>query len=124
MNVLVVDDSAVMRTMIVRMLRLSGIALDGVFEASNGVEGLDALGKHTVDLALVDLNMPVMSGGEMIDRVRADRRLGGVRLVVVSTDRSPGQEASLRALGADFVHKPFTPEVLRSTILRATGAER
>ena len=53
LNVLVVDDSAVMRSMLIRTLRLSGLPLTNVYQAGNGAEALASLAAHEVDLALV-----------------------------------------------------------------------
>ena len=120
-NVLVVDDSAVMRGMIIKTLRLSGLPMGDVHEAGNGQEGLRALRKHWIDLALVDINMPVMNGEELIDQIRQEPELASVRIIVVSTESSAARIDALRQLGAEFVHKPFTPETLRDTVLRVTG---
>lgn len=68
LNVLVVDNSMVMRTMIIKTLRLSGLELGDIHQAANGQEGLQVLENNWIDLALVDINMPVISGEEMIDR--------------------------------------------------------
>ncbi len=61
-NTLVVDDSAVMRRMIIRTLELSGVPVGDIHEAGHGKEALAVLDEHWVDLALVDINMPVMNG--------------------------------------------------------------
>jgi two-component system chemotaxis response regulator CheY len=121
LNVLVVDDSAVMRAMIIKVLHLCGLDLGDVFQAGNGQEGLEVLSRNTVDLALVDINMPVMGGEEMIDRLRADPRTRDLPVIIVSTEGSDTRIALLREKGAGFVHKPFTPEVLRGTIVGITG---
>ncbi len=122
MKLLVVDDSAVMRAMILRTLRLSGVPIDSVAEAANGAEGLTALTGQPVDIAFVDLNMPVMGGMEMIEQARGLPALDGVRFVVVSTESATARIAHLREQGVTFVRKPFTPEALRRTILSVTGA--
>ena len=70
LNVLVVDDSAVMRAMVIKSLRLSGLPLNAVHEAGNGEEALQVLDAQWIDLALVDINMPVMNGEELLTRVR------------------------------------------------------
>lgn len=121
LNILVVDDSAVMRMMIIKTLRLSGIPLGNLYEASNGVEGLQVLDNEWVDLALVDINMPVMNGEEMIDKVRENPETSDLAVVVVSTESSDARIEMLQNKGADFVHKPFTPEKLRETIKGITG---
>ena len=112
LNVLVVDDSAVMRSMLIRTLRLSGLPLTNVYQAGNGAEALATLSAHEVDLALVDINMPIMNGEQLIEQVRANPRLAGVTLVVVSTEGSETRIEALRTRGVSFVHKPFTPEAL------------
>lgn len=116
-TVLIVDDSAVMRAMIARTLRLSGLPLADVVEAADGASGLDALWRAPVDIALVDLNMPIMNGEELIDRLRAEPELARLPVVVISTEGSARRIRALEAKGVTFVHKPFTPETLRDTIL-------
>lgn len=124
MNVLVVDDSAVMRAMIIRTLKLSGLPLEGVLQAGDGAAGLQVMRQEAVDLALVDLNMPVMSGEEMIQRARETPALAHIPIVIVSTDSSQQRADALKHPRTDFVHKPFTPELLRQTIVRLTGASQ
>lgn len=120
-NVLVVDDSAVMRQMVIRTLKMSGLPLGDIHEAGNGEQGLAQLREHWVDLALVDINMPVMNGEDMIRALRADPETAALPVIVVSTERSETRIAEIEALGARFVHKPFPPETLRATILQLTG---
>ncbi len=120
-NVLVVDDSAVMRTMVVRTLKMSGIPLATVHEAANGEDGLRLLGEEWIDLVLLDVNMPVMNGEEMLQRMRASPATRDIRVIVVSTEGSETRLAALRQIGASIVHKPFAPTTLRNTILRVTG---
>jgi two-component system chemotaxis response regulator CheY len=120
-NVLIVDDSAVMRAMISRVVRLSGVPLGEMYEAGNGVEGLRVIGEHWVDLVLLDINMPVMNGEEMLRRLRAEPETASMPVIVVSTESSETRVHALEELGVAFVHKPFAPEQLRDTILRITG---
>lgn len=121
LNVLVVDDSSVMRKMIIRTLKLSGLPIGQVHEAGNGQEGLEQMDRHWIDLALVDLNMPVMTGEEMIDRLRENHVTADVPVVVVSTDGSETRLARIRPKVAGFVHKPFTPEQLGAAITEVVG---
>ena len=87
-NILIVDDSAVMRAMILKTLRMSGLALGEVVQAADGRQGLEALSAHWMDLVLLDINMPVMNGEQMIERMRADPDLKDTPVVVVSTEGS------------------------------------
>jgi two-component system chemotaxis response regulator CheY len=120
-NVLIVDDSAVMRAMILRVLRLSGVPLGETYEAANGEEGLRVVAERWVDLVLLDVNMPVMNGEEMLRRLRAEPETATLPVIVVSTESSETRVQTLESLGVAFVHKPFAPEALRATILRITG---
>ncbi len=120
-NVLVVDDSGVMRSMIVKTLRLSGLQLGEIHQAGDGQEGLDSLGEHWIDLVIVDINMPVMNGEEMIDRMRENSEHIETPVVVVSTEGSEIRVERLREKGARFIHKPFTPEMIRDTLKDLLG---
>ncbi len=120
-NVLVVDDSAVMRSMLIRTLRMSAIPLGDVHEAGNGAEAIDRLTTTHIDLALVDINMPVMNGDRLIDVMQGDPRLAGVQTIVVSTEGSQARVASLASRGVRFIHKPFSPEQIRTTVLQVLG---
>ncbi len=122
-NVLVVDDSAVMRSMIIKTLRLSGIPLGEIYEAGHGGEALKVLDDNWVDLALVDINMPVMNGEELIDRVRNKDETRDLAIIVVSTESSETRIQKILGKGAKFVHKPFTPEILYETITDVTGVD-
>lgn len=121
LNVLVVDDSAVMRSMIMKTLKLSGVQLGEIYQASNGLEALEVLNYNWIDLALVDINMPVMDGEAMIDAVRSNPVTADLSVVVVSTESSESRIEMLQRKGAGFVHKPFTPEILREKIVGITG---
>jgi two-component system, chemotaxis family, chemotaxis protein CheY len=123
LNVLVVDDSAVMRSIIIKTLRLGGLNLGKILQASNGQEALDILDENWVDLALVDINMPVMTGEEFIEQVRRQRETADLSILVVSTEGSSRRIEAVRRMGAEFLHKPFTPELLRETVVRITGVE-
>ena len=123
MNVLIVDDSGVMRAMILKTLRMTGLPLGEVHQAGNGEEGLAVLDAHWIDLVIADINMPVMNGEEMIDRMQANPATRDTPTVVVSTEGSETRIERLTHKGVRFVHKPFTPETIRDTIVEITGLE-
>ena len=122
-NILIVDDSAVMRAMIARTLRLSGVPVGELHQAGNGVEALERIADHWIDLVLLDINMPVMDGEAVVERLRADPAHASLPIIVVSTERSETRVAALQSRGVEFVHKPFTPEQLRDKIIRITGVD-
>jgi two-component system chemotaxis response regulator CheY len=129
MTVLVADDSAVMRAMIIRTLRLTGLPLGDVHEAADGATGLRILTRGRIELALVDINMPALDGLEMLARsrrpARGRPRGAGARpaVIVVSSDGSDARAAEVLRLGHGFLHKPFAPEELRDAVLRVLGEE-
>jgi two-component system chemotaxis response regulator CheY len=121
LNILVVEDSSVMRAIIIKTLRLSQLPLGDVHEASNGQEALKVLDGNWIDLVLADINMPVMDGEEMINRLRQNPATVDLPVIVVSTEGSETRKEGIMQKGAGFVHKPFTPEILRDAILKALG---
>lgn len=121
LNILVVDDSAVARSMIIRVLKMTQLPLGDVWQASNGLEGLAQLKEHWVDLVLVDVNMPVMNGEEMVNQIRANPLWQDLPIIVVSTEGSQTRIERLQQQRATFIHKPFTPEIVQQTISQMTG---
>jgi two-component system chemotaxis response regulator CheY len=121
-NILIVDDSGTMRGMIKRTLQISGLDIGQMFEAGNGIEALAQMSVNPVDVVLLDINMPVMNGIQFIERVRDDRRLRRIPVVIASTEGSDQRIAGLMAAGAKgFVRKPFRPEQLRDVLTPIVG---
>jgi two-component system chemotaxis response regulator CheY len=122
MNVLVVDDSDVIRNMILKTLRLARLPMAVSYEAANGREALDILEGNPVDVVLADINMPVMDGLEMLKTMRENKELEDVMVVVVSTEAAAARLAELNAAGMDaYIRKPFTPEQIRDVVESVTG---
>lgn len=121
LNVLVVDDSSVMRKMIIRTLKMSGVPLGEIYEADNGQSGLDLLDEHWVDMLFIDVNMPIMDGMEMLKRVRSRPDTRDLPILIISTESNPQRINQISENRAGFVHKPFTPEDLREKIIELTG---
>jgi len=121
LNVLIVDDSVVMRSMVLKVLRMSGVPLGEVYQAANGQEGLTALDGNWIDLVLADINMPVMNGEEMIEKMRSNPETSEMPVVVISSEGSQTRIERLEEEGAKFVHKPFTPETIRDVIENLIG---
>jgi two-component system chemotaxis response regulator CheY len=121
-DVLVVDDNRIMRDMVARAVAMSGLPIGEVRHAGDGRAALAALRERWTDLVLLDLNMPVMDGEAFLRELRADVGLRDTLVVVVSTESSGARIERLRALGAGFVHKPFTPEALVGEVNRLVAA--
>jgi two-component system, chemotaxis family, chemotaxis protein CheY len=123
MNVLLVDDSAVMRAMLAKALGMTGLPIGSVHQAANGADALELLARETVDLVLLDISMPVMRGDEMLGRLRALPGLAALPVIVVSSESSAQRVGEMRALGAAFIHKPFSPEQLRTVVLNTIALQ-
>ena len=116
-NILLVDDSQTVKAVIAKALAISGVALGALFKAGDGREGLDILRREKVDLVFADINMPVMGGVEMVDRMKADSQLSGIPIIIISTEGSATRIEELKAKGiAAFLRKPFLPEALKQTV--------
>jgi two-component system, chemotaxis family, chemotaxis protein CheY len=119
LRVLIVDDSPAMRRFIHRIMSLSGLELSDCVEAANGEEALLRLREGPVDIILTDINMPEMTGEELMERIEADRELRHIPALVISTDATTLSIKRLLALGAQgYIAKPFSPETLRAEVER------
>src|SRR6266536_662628 len=117
MRILIVDDSAMMRAMIKRIIRLADVPVEAILEASNGAEGLALLETHDVQLLLTDINMPVMSGADMLRAIASNDRWRGLSRVIISTDGSNARREEAADLDVRcYLEKPFSPEVLRDVL--------
>ena len=124
-NLLIVDDSVTTRSIIKKILAMTELELGEVREAANGEEGLARLRENWVDLVLVDLNMPVMNGPQMIAAMAADPLLRTLPVVVISSDGNRTVLDSLSEQGVlEVIRKPFEPALLRRVIEQALHARR
>jgi len=117
MLTMVIDDSRAMRMILKRIVAQLGF---DVVEAGNGQEAMDYLTSNVLEgdgevpgLALVDWNMPEMNGLEFVTAVRAEPRLRGMTLMMVTTESEQSQIVRALASGAhEYVIKPFTPDAI------------
>ena len=122
-NVLIVDDSKVVRHMIEKTLHVAQLPIGEVYQAADGQEGLTCLENHWIDLVLVDINMPVMTGEEMIDHMQENPAWADLPVIVVSTEGSETRIERLKQKGVTFVHKPFSPEVVSRVVTEILGID-
>ena len=110
-TLMIVDDSATMRKIIMRTVRMSGLEFDSTEEAGNGAEALEKLKSGSVDIVLCDINMPEMSGTEMVKQARQLPNCKETKIIMVSTESSEDLIKGIMADGANgYITKPFTPE--------------
>lgn len=121
-NILIVDDSYSMRAVIRKIISLSGFNVDQLYEAQNGLEALEVLSKHWVDIILSDINMPEMNGIELLKRLKADNLFKEIPVVFVTTEGSKERFQEAQEAGANgFLKKPFLPEELRKLLYNLVG---
>jgi two-component system response regulator PhoP len=120
MRVLVIEDDADLRNSLATQLRSSGFNVDC---AADGEEGLYAGREFPIDLAVVDLGLPKLSGLEVIRRLRADGKKFPI-LVLTARDRWQDKVEGLQAGADDYVPKPFHFQELNArlqALLRRSG---
>lgn len=117
MQVLLVDDSPVMRRYVARTLQMTGIDVV-IHEAENGRAAFGKAFEIRPDLIITDLNMPEMCGQELIASIHASPELKGTPVLVISADHYAGRSDELVCAGAvAYMTKPVTPESLKSQLL-------
>ncbi|HTV65684.1 MAG TPA: response regulator [Bryocella sp.] len=111
MRCLVVDDSSAMRAILHRLLAREGFE---IVEARDGLEALSVIhGLDGLELVLIDWNMPVMNGLELLRRIRSEPRYDSARIVMVTTESDVTHIAeALNAGASEYIMKPFTPEII------------
>jgi two-component system chemotaxis response regulator CheY len=120
---LIVDDSAVTRHVLKRIMSRSLWPTDRILEASNGQEGLELARTPGVGLVLLDIQMPVMGGLEMLQRIRDDQNLQHVLVLMVTALTTCPAELKARELGAvGYIRKPFDPDQIIGEITRVWAA--
>ena len=114
-SILVVDDSATMRRMVIASLRaLADIQCD---QASTGLEAIERLALAPVDLIILDLNMPDMHGIEVLQFVRSHERYRAIPVIILTTRGDNDSRALAFAAGASqYLTKPFTPQLLSTHV--------
>ena len=111
-SLMIVDDSSTMRKIIMRTVRSSGVEFDSIEEAGNGEETIEKLSSDAADVILCDVNMPQMSGLEMLKKVRQEiPACNDSKIIMVTTESGADTIDGAMADGANgYITKPFTPE--------------
>jgi two-component system, chemotaxis family, chemotaxis protein CheY len=121
-NILIVDDSPIMRQVIKKTVQLSGIDLGEIYEAGHGQEALTQVRNNWVDLVLTDINMPVMDGITFIKELKSDEMLKSIPVIVISTEgRDDVVQKALELGAAHYITKPFRPEDIGRDVLTVLG---
>lgn len=121
-NILIVDDSKTIRSVIKKTLEIAGVPIGEIREAENGNEALVIMQAQWIDLVFADINMPVMSGIEMIEKMANDQMLNKIPVIIVSTEGSKTRIEDLFKKGVKaYIRKPITPEMIRNVVKDVMG---
>jgi two-component system chemotaxis response regulator CheY len=111
MRALVVDDSSAMRSILGHILKKQGFE---ILQAKEGRQALDLLADdQALDLILIDWNMPVMNGLELLQQIRQQTKYDSTRILMVTTETGLDQMTDALSSGAnEYIMKPFTSDVV------------
>ncbi|MFT3905954.1 MAG: response regulator [Steroidobacteraceae bacterium] len=119
-KILVVDDSASVRTVAGIALREAGYE---VIDAGNGQEGLARLAKERVNLIISDVNMPVMDGITFLKEIKRHPTCKFTPVIMLTTEAGEDKKQEGRAAGAKaWIVKPFQPKALLDAVAKLVMA--
>lgn len=107
---LIVDDSKIVRKVVRRIVEVFGFT---ILEAENGQEAVDQTRANTVDVIILDWNMPVMDGMECMKTIRADPSVHQPKIIFCTTENEFSKIQQAMMNGADeYVMKPFDEAII------------
>jgi two-component system chemotaxis response regulator CheY len=116
-RLLVVDDSLIMRKMVLRALRLAAIEFDEILEAGDGFEALQLVGRNPPELIICDVHMPRLDGLKFTGTIRKTYPSERVKIIILTSKASAENRDLAKKVGADmFLTKPFSPEDLARSV--------
>ena len=116
MKAIVIDDSRATRVILKRTLTAQGFEVLEAGDVRQAIEELEKSGP--LDLALVDWNMPVMTGYEFIVEIRSRPNFASMSIMMVTTESETSQvQLALDAGANEYIMKPFTDEVLKEKLM-------
>lgn len=122
MNVLVIDDSTVMRRIHVNLLKDIGIDSDSIYEAGNGEEALKICIEHDIKLFLLDWNMPKLNGLNFTKEIRQIEHYKTVPIIMVTSEAAKYHVVeAIKAGVSNYVVKPIKADVLIEKIGKYIG---
>lgn len=113
MNLLVAEDQSLLRDAMCQLLQMED-EIDSIFQASNGEEAINILQKNSVDVAILDVEMPQKTGLDVLEWIRANQH---VKVIIVTTFRRSGYFKRAIAANVDaYVLKERSISDLMATI--------
>jgi len=123
-DLLVVDDSKAALFLFKKIIGLTGVPINKLLTAENGIKALEVLKENKVDFIMTDINMPEMDGFEFLKHLKEDDKFKDIPVVVITTEGRGKYVDRAMELGAmNYLKKPFKPEQVKSLILEALGED-
>jgi len=127
MNVLIVDDSKIVRRVLTNTVKRFFTAPSwpngcNVLEAEDGVVAMDIMKKEEVNIVLLDWNMPNMNGEEVVEAIRANKEWNNTRIIMATTEGGKNSVLKMIKKGANgYMVKPFQEEAIFKTLDTVTA---
>ena len=126
MNLLIVDDSKIVRRVLTNTMTRYFKEPDwkelNLFEAEDGNEAMAVMKKEKIDIMLLDWNMPNMTGPEVVEAVRANKEWNKTRIVMATTEGSKASVLAMIKKGANgYMVKPFQEDAIFKTMNTITA---
>ncbi|WED22897.1 hybrid sensor histidine kinase/response regulator [Vibrio sp. JC009] len=123
-HVLVVDDMEAIRKITAEQLTRIGINANNITQAENGQHALEILNRSQVDIILSDWNMPVMSGMELLDKIKSNPEWAKIPFIMLTAESQRSKIAEVIQSGVtDLIIKPFTVQTLRDRFKEAMSGK-
>jgi len=121
MNILIVDDSKIVRRVLTNTVKRYFKQPDwkelNIFEAEDGLIAMEQMKKEKIDIMLLDWNMPNMTGEEVVDAVRAKKEWMKTRIIMATTEGSKSSVLKMIKKGANgYMVKPFQEDAIFKTL--------
>jgi len=122
MRILVVDDSRIMRNIVKNSLISLGFDSEGFREAANGSEAWGMLQEDKYELLLLDWNMPMLNGLDLVKRIRKSPELAEIPIIMVTSEKAKYNVIEAVKAGVDdYIVKPVKEKALMEKIQRVLG---
>jgi len=125
-NLLIVDDSKIVRRVLSNTMKRYFVPPEwkelNLFEAEDGLEAIEIMKQHKIDIMLLDWNMPNMTGPEVVQVVRANKEWNKTRIIMATTEGSKASVLAMIKKGANgYMVKPFQEEAIFKTLNTITA---
>ncbi len=117
MKVLIVDDSRIMRNILINILKEKKVDSDNIFDAPEGKSALNILNKEKIDLLLVDWNMPELNGLDLVKIVRKMDKYQTLPIIMVTSEAARYNVLeAIKAGVTDYVTKPINARTIMTKV--------